>query len=163
MLCDFLGVKEYKTGTNILNRSMNILSYYLPTFLSTPWDLATNKGHFSKAYWTRFMAGKDLPMFKFNYGPFEILKRRFLMSQIEKHLKNVKKVDRKLLVDGTLEYKTSVLNEFGRSRGITTSQTSDILKNEWLTFSSDPKADINQTVWYSLLLHHHLLLATSTH
>lgn len=41
MLCDFLGVKEYKTGTNIVNRIANLFSYYLPTFLSIPWNLLT--------------------------------------------------------------------------------------------------------------------------
>lgn len=103
MLCDFLGVREYMTGTNIINRTVNLLSYYLPTLLYTPWNMITRKSKDAPAVnWGRFLQYKDLPICKLNFGPFETLKRRFLLAQISKHIKNVKKVDTKLLTDGTV-------------------------------------------------------------
>jgi hypothetical protein len=55
---------------------------------------------------------------KFNYSFFEKLKRFYLLSQISKHMGNVKKVDSKLLTDGSVEYGPETLEEFRRARGI---------------------------------------------
>ena len=69
--------------------------------------------------------------FKFNYFPFETLKRRVLLSQIRKFLENVWKEDRKLLEINESKLKTLAIDEMKQyleERGVSISE-----KKNWVT------------------------------
>jgi hypothetical protein len=76
-----------------------------------------------------FLRLKNPSFLKFNYFPFEYFKRRFLLYQIDKHQKHIKKQDEACLAYGINDLKISDMKEFSRARGITSITCYESLKS----------------------------------
>jgi len=161
-VANFLDV-QYFTGTESINKIVNIFTYYLPTFTMKLcrwlWYRLIRRKE-APPFTDPFLKWKDLDFLKFNYFPFEYLKKKFLMYQINQHLHQTKLEDEACLAHGIKDLKISHMKDFSRARGITSITCYESLKGlfnrEWLAVTTHPKFDANTKIWYSVMIYHFL-------
>ena len=91
---EFLGA-PYITGTNTINKIVNLFTMTIPRLLIKSGRYLHSKWHQCKLtpYVDPWWVQGDFRVFRFNYFPFEPLKRRFLIFQIRRHFRMLKKQD----------------------------------------------------------------------
>lgn len=153
-LCRALGA-YYVTGTHILNQTVNIVTYYLPTLLASLLLLPFRARGAPAVDWSRFQMLQNFPLLKFNYQPFEFLKRRLLLAQLHSHLGSVRREDQHLLRNGAADLKPDDLREMLRERGLpvpSSPQDMSRLLQDWAAANADGKLSNQQLIWHSLAL-----------
>lgn len=86
---------NYLTGTSIVNKIVNLFTMIIPRAMikSSRYIYSKiNKKKISEYQDPWFVKG-NFKIFKFNYFPFEYLKRKFLIFQINRNLKQIKEQD----------------------------------------------------------------------
>lgn len=112
-------------------------------------------------YTDPFFVKGDFKLLKFNYFPFEFIKRRFLLWQIYRKFKMIWYQDRAFEKYGLDDIIGSNVKEFARERGLATLSCYDtlknVIKNDWVKFTTHPKfSNNNIKLWYSVMMYNFL-------
>jgi hypothetical protein len=83
------------TGTAIINKIVNLFTLNIPRVIIQLYKYVYSKITRQKLekYQDPWFVKGDFKVFKFNYFPFEYLKRKFLILQIDRHMKQIKDQD----------------------------------------------------------------------
>ena len=86
---------NYMKGTNTINKVINLFTLYIPRFITKAIRYIYSKITKKKleAYCDPWYVQGNFRVFSLNYFPFEYLKRKFLIYQINNNFKTLQKED----------------------------------------------------------------------
>lgn len=156
---EFLGV-HYFTGTAIFNKVINLFTHNIPSLLYKICRYLYSKitqrklEEYRDPWWIK----GDFTIFKFNYFPFEYLKRIFLRWQINKHFRTVQEEDTAFEKFGMEDIQGYAIRDFARERGLATLSCyitlKNVVANDWVKVTTHPKFTNNTKLWYSVMMYH---------
>lgn len=93
---EYLGGGDFITGTETINKIVNLFTLNIPRLIVKicRWIFAKITGRKLGPYTDPFFVRGNFSLIKFNYFPFEFLKRRFLLWQIYRKFKMIWYQDR---------------------------------------------------------------------
>ena len=133
------------TGTATINKISNLFTMSIPRAIVkvcrylytkiTKKELAPYEDPF-------FITG-NYSIFKFNYFPFEYIKRQFLLFQIRRKFRIIQKQDIAFEEYGMDDIIGNNIKDFARERGMAALTCYDtlknVLKNDWVLTTTHPK------------------------
>lgn len=108
-----------------------------------------------------FFVRGNFQILKFNYFPFEYVKRQFLLFQIRRRFKMIWEQDRAFEMYGLDDVIGNEIKEIARERGLATlscyETLKNVIKNDWVKFTTHPKfKNTNTKLWYSVMMYNFL-------
>jgi len=160
---EFLGGGDFITGTETINKIVNLFTLNIPRLIVKicRWIFAKITGRKLGPYQDPFFVRGNFKLIRFNYFPFEFLKRRFLLWQIYRKFKMIWYQDRAFEKYGLDDIIGSNIKEIARERGLATLSCYDtlknVIKNDWVKFTTHPKfRNNNIKLWYSVMMYNFL-------
>ncbi len=137
---NFLNI-EIITGTHLINEIIKY-SIHLPRIIMNLFLFLTRAK--KRITWSYWLLNYNI---KSNFFPFEYLKKRLLLSQIERNIRHLKNQDTAFDQYG-FDYASSDINpdfmlDFGRERGFKSAEEDDIeveefFKKNWIPYTKTP-------------------------
>jgi LETM1 and EF-hand domain-containing protein 1 len=159
-LLQFMG-GDYFEGTTTINKSVNFFTGIVPRwFFYKPIRFAYYKLQKKTAppYKDPWWIMENFRVFEFNYYPFEDLKRRWLLRQINNKFVATKEEDLAFDRYGMNDVKLEQMKLFARERGLATltcyETLRNVINNDWVKVVTHPRFTSNNArLWYSVLMY----------